>query len=224
MKGVKIMGNCKIFGGVEIGEGSIIEGPCIIGKPPRGKKEGELTLRIGKNAIIRPFTTIYAGTVIGDEFQSGQCVSIREDNFIGDNVVVGTSSVLEPGNRIGNGVRIHSGCFLERVNVGNFVFIGPNTVFTDDPHPMKCPRFEECAKGAEIEDFVKIGANVTVLPFIKIGKNSLIGAGTVITKDVPADSVIVGNPGKVIKKIEELTCRHGWFSRPYLWPPYEEEK
>ena len=89
---------------------------------------------------------------------------------------------------------------------------------------MKCPRFEECAKGAEIEDFVKIGANVTVLPFIKIGKNSLIGAGTVITKDVPADSVIVGNPGKVIKKIEELTCRHGWFSRPYLWPPYEEEK
>ena len=59
---------------------------------------------------------------------------------------------------------------------------------------------------------------------LKRAKNSLIGAGSVITKDVPADSVIVGNPGKVIKKIEELTCRHGWFSRPYLWPPYEEEK
>ncbi len=224
MKGVEVKGDCKIYAGVEIGVGSVIEGPCVIGKPPLGRKEGDLMLRIGRNAIIRPFTTIYAGTVIGDEFQGGQCISIREDNVIGNNVVVGTSAVIEPGNRIGNGVRIHSGCFLERVTVGEFVFIGPNTVFTDDPHPMKCPRFDECGKGATIENFVKIGANVTVLPFVKIGRNSLIGAGSVVSKDVPPDSVVVGNPGKVVKKVKELNCRHGWFSHPYLWPPYEEEK
>lgn len=207
---------------VEIGEGTIIDVPSVIGKPPRGAGEGDLLLRIGREGHIRPFTTLYAGSVMGDNFQTGQGVSIREDNTIGNNVSVGTNSVLEFGNRIGDFSRIHSSCFMEMVTIGRHVFVGPNVVFTDDPHPMGCPRYKECKGGAVVEDYVRIGANSTILPGVRIGRNSLVGAGSVVTKDVPPGSVVAGNPAKVIKNIDDLTCPKGFFEKPYVWQPYEE--
>ncbi len=215
--------NNAIYPGVTIGDATVIEPPSIIGKPPRGAREGEIPLRIGKNGRIRPFSTLYAGSEIGDYFQSGQGVSIREDNRIGNNVSVGTNSVLEFGNSIGDFSRIHSNCFLEMVTIGRYVFVGPNVVFTDDPHPMGCPHYKECKGGAIVEDYARIGANSTILPGVRIGRNSLVGAGSVVVKDVPPDSVVAGNPAKVIKKIDELTCPRGFFDKAYLWPPYKED-
>jgi acetyltransferase-like isoleucine patch superfamily enzyme len=224
MNRLKIFGDVKIFDNVHIGEDTIIYGPAIIGQPPRGKADGELSLILGKDSIIRPFTTIYAGSKIGNNFQTGQGTSIREDNLIGNNVSVGTNAVLEFENKIGDFCRIHSGCFLEMVTLGNYVFIGPNTVFTDDPHPMNCPKYKECGGGAVVGDMVKIGANCTFLPAVKIGRGALIGAGSVIVYDIPEMMVAAGNPAKVIKKIEELSCKIKAYERPYLWPPYNEQK
>jgi len=214
--------NNLIASNVEMGEGTIIDVPSIIGKSPRGAREGELPLRIGRNSHVRPFSTLYAGSSMGDNFQTGQGVSIREDNVIGNNVSIGTNSVLEFGNRIGDFSRIHSNCFMEMVTIGRYVFVGPNVVFTDDPHPMGCPKYQECKGGAIVEDYVRIGAHSTILPGVRIGRNSLIGAGSVVVKDVPPDSVVTGNPAKVIKKIDELVCFKGFFDKPYTWPPYEE--
>ena len=214
----------QIFKNVVLGIDVKIHPPCIIGFPPRGKGDGELSAVIGDRAIIRPFSTICAGTTIGHDFKSGQGMCIREDNIIGDDVSIGTHSVLEFGNRIGNGVRIHSSCFLEDVKVGNYVFIGPNVVFTDDPHPMNCPHYLECADGATVEDYAKIGANCTILPGLRIGENCLIGAGTVLVTDVPPDAVVVGNPGREVNKVDKLTCPPGFFERPYVWEPYPKVK
>jgi acetyltransferase-like isoleucine patch superfamily enzyme len=223
MKNIQIFGDVKIFENVTIGEGTIIYGPAVIGQPPRGRKEGELTLIIGRESVIRPFTTIYAGTKIGDNFQSGQGASIREDNIIGNNVSVGTNAVLEFENKIGDSCRIHSGCFLEMVTLGNYVFVAPNTVFTDDPHPMNCPRYKECGGGAIVGDLVKIGANCTFLPAVKIGRGGLIGAGSVVVNDIPEMMVAAGNPARGIKPVKELTCRINAFERPYVWFPYADE-
>ncbi|MBE0447281.1 MAG: N-acetyltransferase [Actinobacteria bacterium] len=192
--------------------------------PPRGSKEGELELQIGSNGLIRPFTTIYAGSKIGDYFQTGQGVSIREDNLIGDHVSIGTNAVLEFGNRIGNRVRIHTGCFLEMVTIEDDVFVGPNVVFTDDLHPMNCPRYKECKGGATVKRLARVGANSTILPGVIIGENALVGAGSVVTSDVPDNAVVVGSPARFTKHIDDLECFLGAFERPYLWQPYFDQQ
>lgn len=195
---------------------TVLEPYVILGMPPRGAAEGEQALIIGSGGRIRSFTVIYAGSRFGARLNTGHHVMVREDNLVGDDVSIGTSSTLEYGNRIGHRVRIHSGCFLERADIGNDVFIGPNVVFTDDPHPI-CPRYQDCKRAATIGDFARIGANTTLLPGVKIGKNVLIGAGSVVVHDIPDDMVAAGNPAKVIKRISELTCEPGFFERPYIW-------
>ena len=209
----------RIYENVRLGEGAIVHPPVILGFPPRGREEGELPLIIGPGAVIRPFTTIYAGSTFGARLNTGQGASIREENVLGDDCSVGTHAVLEYGNRVGNGSRIHSGCFLEQVTLGEHVFLGPNVVFTDDPHPP-CPRYKECKGGAIVEDLVKIGANATILPGVRIGRNSLVGAGSVVTADVPPGVVVAGSPARIVKRIDELTCYPGLFEHPYEWEPY----
>jgi acetyltransferase-like isoleucine patch superfamily enzyme len=216
--------NVIIYPNVILGKRAKIEEFCVIGKPPRGKKPGELPTVIGDDAVIRSFTTIYSGNKIGAGFQTGQGVSIREDNLIGDEVSIGTNSVLEFGNRIGQAVRIHSHCFLEMTEIGDHVFVGPGVVFTDDPHPAFCDHYKECLGGVKVRRMAKIGARVTLLPGITIGENSLIGAGSVVTGDIPADMVAVGNPAKVIKKITDLKCPKGFYQKPYDWYPYKNKK
>jgi acetyltransferase-like isoleucine patch superfamily enzyme len=198
--------------------------PVILGMPPRGVEAGELPLVLGDQATLRPFTTIYAGTAIGHRFQTGQYVSIREDNQIGDDVSIGTRSSLEFGNRIGSRVRIHTGCFLELVEIEDDCFIGPHVVFTDDPHPWNCPHYKECRGGPKVQRFARIGAHTTILPGVTIGRNSLVGAGSVVVRDVPANAVVAGNPARVIKSIDELECTAGFFERPYQWPPFVQDK
>ena len=210
----------QIAVGVFLGDGCDLQPPCILGKAPRGSEPGKRELRIGREATIRPFTTLYAGSTMGERFQTGQGASIREDNVLGDDVSVGTHAVLEFGNRIGNRVRIHSGCFLEMVTIEDDVFVGPHVVFTDDPHPMGCAHYTECKRGATVRRLARIGANSTILPGVVIGENSLVGAGSVVVHDVPEGAVVVGNPARVIGRVDELVCEAGYYEHPYIWPPY----
>jgi acetyltransferase-like isoleucine patch superfamily enzyme len=207
---------------VTLGEGCELQPPCILGKSPRGASEGELPLIIGAGAVVRSFTTIYAGSVFGARLQTGQGASIREDNVVGDDVSIGTNAVLEFGNRLGSRVRIHSGCFLELVTIEDDVFVGPNVVFTDDPHPMGCPRYQECKGGAVVRRLARVGANATILPGVIIGQNALVGAGSVVARDVPDGAVVVGNPARVVNTVDALSCPPGFFERPYIWLPYED--
>ncbi len=205
-----------IYPNVELGAGTVVQEGAVVGEPPRGFEPGGLKTKIGAGGLVRSGTVIYAGAIIGDRFSSGHGTLIREDNVIGDDCSVGTNAVLEAGNRIGNGTRIHSGCFLEHTTLGSRVFLAPHVVFTDDPHPM-CPRYLDCVLGATVADDVSIGANATILPGLKIGAGSLIGAGSVVTKDVEAGSVVAGNPAVKVKAVADLVCFKGFFERPYIW-------
>ena len=210
------MGSTQESGRVQLGEGCVVQQPCVLGMLPRGAEHSDASTIIGVGGVIRPFTTIYAGVECGARFQTGQGVSIREDNIIGDDVSIGTNTVLEYGNRIGDRVRIHTGCFLELVTVEADAWIGPNVVFADDPHPP-CPRYRDCRGGAVVRARARIGANSTILPGVVIGAGALVGAGSVVTHDVPEGAVVVGNPARPMSAVSDLTCEPGFFTKPYEW-------
>jgi acetyltransferase-like isoleucine patch superfamily enzyme len=205
-----------LYPNVELGEDVVLEPGVIVGIPPRGAGPGDLPTRIGPGARVRAGTVIYAGVTAGAGLNTGHGAMIREGNLIGDECSVGTHAVLEPGNQVGDRARIHSHCFLEHVTLGSGVFLGPGVVFTDDPHPA-CPRYLDCVLGATVEDDVSIGGNATILPGVRIGAGALVGAGSVVTRDVPPGMVAAGNPAAVVKAVADLVCFKGFFSRPYVW-------
>lgn len=205
----------KIYPNVQLGENVEIGEYAVIGVPPRGKAEGELPTVIGDGAVIRSHSVIYAGNVIGRGFQTGHHAMIREENRIGDEVSIGTNSVIEHHVEIGNGVRIHSQAFVPEYSVlEEGAWIGPNVVLTNVPHPL-CPKAKVCLKGPSIRRGAKIGANSTILPFLVVGENALVGAGSVVVRDVPARTVVAGNPARVIKSIDRLSCPVDLVERPY---------
>jgi len=159
----------KIYQNVILEDGAEVGEFCVIGLPPKGKAPGELETRIGKNAVIRSHTVIYAGNVIGDSFNSGHGALIREDNKIGHDVSIGSHTVIEHHLEIQDGVRIHSQALVPEFTVlEKGCWIGPNVVFTNALHPQ-CKRVKDCLKGATVKSGAKIGANSTILSGVTIG-------------------------------------------------------
>lgn len=120
---------------------------------------------------------------------------------LGDNCFIGPFVEIQKNVVIGNKTRIQSHSFVcEGVTIGKHCFIGHGTKFTNDL--FDSPDIESWVmRKTNVSDNVRIGANVTILP-VKIGRNSIIGAGSVVTKDVPANCVIAGNPAKIIRKLK----------------------
>lgn len=204
-----------IYSNVTLGEGSIIEPFAIIGIQDRFHPPADVI--IGLNAFIGSRCTIYAGVKCGDDLDISDQTTIFTDNLIGDRVRIGPKAIIKNGCNIGNDVRINAQVFMERVEVDDFVFIGPHTVFTDDKHPP-CPRYADCTPKSHIESYVSIGANVTIAPGVRIGSNSQIYSGSVVLRDVPPNSVMAGNPARLIKHFDELECSANIYPKPFdLW-------
>ncbi len=194
----------RIYANVLLGEGAALGEYTLIGVPPRGHTEGDLSTVIGRNAVIRSHTVIYAGNVIGDDFQTGHGVLIREANEIGSHVSIGTHSIIEHHVKIASGVRIHSNVFIpEYSTLDENAWIGPCVVFTNALYPLS-PDAKSNLRGPHICAWAKIGANATLLPGITVGSHALVGAGAVVVRDVPAETVVVGNPARVLKSVRDM--------------------
>lgn len=188
-----------VFPGVRLGQNVVVEDFCIIGCPG-STWDGEETV-IQDDSVIRAHTIIYAGNRIGRGFQTGNKANIRECNTIGDGVSIGTLTVVEHHVVIGNGVRVHSQAFVpEHTVLDDDCWIGPNVVLTNARFPLS-PGVKETLEGPTVREGALIGANATVLPGIEVGGRCLVGAGSVVTKDVPPGMIVAGNPARVIREL-----------------------
>jgi acetyltransferase-like isoleucine patch superfamily enzyme len=180
-----------------------------------GRKISNRQLIVGDHAHIRSGSVIYEGTMIGAHLTTGHNVVIREENVIGDHFTLWSNSVVDYGCKIGDRVKIHSNCYIAQfTTIQDDAFLAPGVTIANDLHPG-CERSQECMRGPTIEKGAQIGVNVTLLPFVTIGQNALVGAGSVVTKDVPPETVVAGNPARIRSSIYELQCIKGLTEEPY---------
>jgi acetyltransferase-like isoleucine patch superfamily enzyme len=194
------------------GEGSEIDHSALLGYPT-GRRIQETQTVIGARARIRSNTVIYTSVRIGDDLETGHNVVIREENVIGDHFNIWNNSAVDYGCRIGDRVKVHNNVYIAQFTViEDDVFLAPGVIIANDPHPI-CTL---CMQGPTIKRGARIGVNVTLLPRIVIGEEALIGAGAVVTKDVPPGAVAYGNPARVVGSVDDLACPQDLVEHAYL--------
>ena len=214
---VKIGQNAIIHENVEIGDNSIICENCIIGEPESDSYHNDAYENprtvIGENSLIRSGSIIYAGSIFGKQFTTGNMVSIRENSIFGKNCVVGTQCDVQGDVVFGDYCRLNSHVQISKHCVfGNFVFIYPFVVFTNDPLPPS-----NQLVGSQVKDFSQIASGSVILPGTTIGKHSLIGANSLVNKNVNDFELHAGNPAVKICNVNYVWSKEN--KRPhYPWP------
>lgn len=142
------------------------------------------TSNIGDNTLVWQYAVILAGA------------------HIGSNCNINCHTFIENDVTIGNNVTVKSGIYLwDGITIGNDVFLGPNVTFTNDKYP-RSKQYPEEFQRTTIEDGASVGAGAIILGGITVGRKAMIGAGSVVTKNVPAGELWVGNPAKFVRKID----------------------
>ncbi|WP_350315831.1 N-acetyltransferase [Pectobacterium aroidearum] len=139
--------------------------------------------KIKKNTKIWQFSVVLKDATIGEN------CNICAHTFIENDVIIGDNVTIKSGVYIWDGIRIEDN-----------VFIGPNVTFTNDKNP-RSKIYPEKYPITTIEEGASIGANATILPGLRLGKNCMVGAGAVVTKDVPENGLVIGNPAKLVRMI-----------------------
>ena len=149
--------------------------------------------------MIHPLSDVQS-KLIGEGTRIWQFVVVLKGARIGCNCNICAQTLIENDVVIGDNVTIKCGVQLwDGLRVGNNVYIGPNVTFGNDKYPKSGNRDFVCLQTV-IEDDVSIGQNATILPGIRLGRGCIVGAGAVVTKDVPSGVTVAGNPAKVLAK------------------------
>lgn len=136
--------------------------------------------RIGARTRVWAFAHVLPGAVVGED------VNINDHVFVENDVVIGDRVTLKSGVQVWDGI-----------SLGADVFVGPNATFTNDPFP-RSKQYPESFSRTLVEDGASIGGGAVILPGVRIGRRAMIGAGAVVTKDVPPYAIVVGNPARIV--------------------------
>ncbi|WP_374248668.1 hypothetical protein [Thermomonas sp.] len=197
-----------IYDNVEIGDDCRIGADVILGEPNSaiyndGDNYSNPVLRIGKASIIRSGSILYAGSAFGARLETGHRVTIREGTRAGENFRVGTLSDIQGNCEIGNYVRFHSNVHVGQGSViKDCVWIFPYVVLTNDPHPPS-----NHLVGVTVESFAVIATMSVILPGVVIGTDALVGAGSIVNRNVAAEDVVVGNPARRVASIHDIKSK-----------------
>lgn len=196
--------NVVIHEGTKIGNNVYIDDGSILGRVPRSgassyrKASQELPpLEVGDDCVVGANAILYRGTRIGNQVLIGDLASVRERNIVGNRSIVGRLVMVEPNTKIGEHVMIQTGTHITGdAVIEDDVYMG-SEISTANDNNMARGTGEY--KGPHIKKRARIGSNATLLPGIVIGEDSIVAAGSVVTRDVPPYKVVMGVPAKVVK-------------------------
>jgi acetyltransferase-like isoleucine patch superfamily enzyme len=196
---------------VEIKSGTEIGSYCEIGI--KTLLANDKTLVIGSNSIIRSHSTLYIGSRIGKEFQSGHYITIRENSIIGNNCQLGSRGDIQGDCIIGNFTKMHADVHIgKKSKIGDYVWLFPEVLLTNDPTPPS-----DILVGVTIKNFAVLAAKVLVLPGVTIETDSVVAAGSVVKDDVQEGKVVSGNPAKQICDAKILRMADNPKIKAYPW-------
>ncbi|HKI92468.1 MAG TPA: hypothetical protein VJ986_09205 [Gaiellaceae bacterium] len=202
--------NVVIYPGTVIGDGVKIGDNAVVGKPPTlsrrstAKREPLAPLEIGPGATISTGAVVFAGTTIGANVVVGDLASVRERCEIGDEVVLGRGVFVENDSEVGARTKIQAHSYVTAYStLEEDVFLACSIATTNDNFMGRTEERFELVKGPTIKRGARIGGGVVLCPGVVVGEEAYVGAGAVVIDDVPERAVVVGNPARVIRTVDE---------------------
>ena len=204
--------------GTVLGEGVRVLEHAVVGKQPSlgarstAKREPLPPTVIGDGTIVSTGAIVFAGSQIGARCIVGDQSCIRERVTMADDCILGRGSLIENDTTVGAGSRIQADAYLTAYStLEEDVFIAPCVVTTNDNFMGRTEKRKELMKGPTIRRGARIGGGAILCPGIEIGEEAFVGAGAVVTKDVPARKLVVGNPARILRDVaaEELRVNGG---------------
>jgi acetyltransferase-like isoleucine patch superfamily enzyme len=199
-----------VYPGTVLGEGVKVLEHAVVGKQPTlsprstAKREPLPPAEIGDATIVSTGAVVFAGTSIGARVIVGDQACVRERVTLGDDVVVGRGSLVENDTTVGALTKIQAHAYITAYStLEDNVFIAPCVVTTNDNFMGRTERRHELIKGPTIRRGARIGGGAILLPGIEVGEEAFVGAGAVVTKDVEARMLVVGNPARVLRPVPE---------------------
>ena len=199
-----------MYPGTVLGEGVRVLEYAVVGKQPvlsprsTAKREELPPTRIGDGTVVSTGAVVFAGTTIGERAIVGDQACVRERVTLGDDVVVGRGSLIENDTTVGSMTKIQADAYITAYStLEEHVFIAPRVVTTNDNFMGRTERRHELVKGPTIRRGARIGGGAILCPGVEIGEETFVGAGAVVTKDVPAGAVVVGNPARTIRDVPD---------------------
>ena len=202
-----------VYPGTVLGEGVRVLENAVVGKQPSlsprstAKREPLPPTVIGDGTIVSTGAIVFAGSQIGARVILGDQSCVRERVTIGDDVVVGRGSLVENDTTIGAMTKIQAGVYITAYStLEENVFMAPCVVTSNDNFMGRTERRHELIKGPTIRRGARIGGGAILCPAVEIGEEAFVGAGAVVTRDVPPKKVVVGSPARVLRDVpdEEL--------------------
>ncbi|CAB4683947.1 MAG: N-acetyltransferase [Actinobacteria bacterium] len=199
-----------VYPGTVLGEGvKVLEG-AVVGKQPSlsprstAKREPLPPTVIGDGTIVSTGAIVFAGSTIGARVILGDQSCVRERVTVGDDVVIGRGSLVENDTTIGSMTKIQAEAYITAYStLEENVFIAPCVVTTNDNFMGRTERRHELIKGPTIRRGARVGGGAILCPAIEIGEEAFVGAGAVVTKNVPPRKVVVGNPARVLRDVPD---------------------